>query len=194
MLKIAALGLVITGGHLFAQVDVLTAQYNNSRTSSNTQETILTQANVNGAQFGKLFSRAVDAAFYASPLVVSNLNIPGVGVRNVVFVGTLANTMYAFDADDPNASVPYWSVHLGAPATRASTFLGPTIGILSTPVIDRSTNTLYLTAIVQNVDAGLYIYALDITTGARKFNSPRRISYTFVTGIVKADAMLSTGD
>jgi hypothetical protein len=181
--------LGLTAGALFAQVDVLTAQYGLSRTSSSTQETILTPANVNSAQFGRIFTRPVDAPFYASPLIVTNFNVPGVGVRDLVYVATLGNSVYAFDADDPNASSPYWSVNLGSPLQTSCCFLGPTLGILSTPVIDRSTNTIYLTAIIESSgDVGLYLFALDLGTGALKFNSPQRITYTFPSGVTNTDA------
>ena len=70
------------------------------------QERILNRANVNSSKFGKLFSRKVDAPFYASPLIVTNFNVPGVGLRNLVFIATLGNSVYAFDADDPNANRP----------------------------------------------------------------------------------------
>ena len=96
--------LALAASELYAQVDVLTAQYNLSRTSSNTQEQILNRTNVNSSQFGKLFSRALDAPFYASPLIVTNFNVPGVGQRNLVYIATLGNTVYAFDADDPHAT------------------------------------------------------------------------------------------
>jgi hypothetical protein len=180
--------LILTARLLSGQVDVLTAQYNVSRTSSNMQETLLTTTNVNSSQFGKLFSRTVDAPFYASPLIVTNLNIPGVGPRNVVFIATLGDTVYAFDADDPTLSGAYWSVKLGTPILRSGYYLGPTIGVLSTPVIDRSTNTIYLTAIVQTTDAGLYVYAIDLSTGAFKFNSPRRITFSFPSGVSRTIA------
>ncbi len=188
--RTAPLILILAACALHGQVDVLTAQYDLSRTSSNTREQTLTQANVNAAQFGKLFSRTVDAPFYASPLIATNLDIAEFGVKNVVFVATLGNTLYAFDADDPNASNPYWSLNVGTPMNRGCCFLGPTIGILSTPVIDRSTNTIYFTAIVQNSDIGLYLYAADLSTGALKFNSPQRITYTFPTGITVSQANL----
>src|SRR5664279_2702149 len=99
---------------VLAQVDVLTAQYDLNRTSSNVHELTLNRANVNSAQFGKLFTRLVDAPFYAAPLIVTNFNVAGVGIRNLVYVATLNNTVYAFDADDPTVSAPYWSLNLGA--------------------------------------------------------------------------------
>jgi hypothetical protein len=193
----------------FAQVDVLTAQYDLNRTSSNMHETALTQAHVNSAQFGKLFSRAVDAPFYASPLIVTNYNVPGVGVRDLVFVATLKNTVYAFDADNPKVSLPYWKVNLGAPVSTRCCILGPTLGILSTPVINRATNTIYVAAIIQSPpvpsaavpspavqspttpsrDVGLYVFALDLGTGALKFHSPQRITYTFPSGVTQTAAM-----
>jgi hypothetical protein len=173
----------------FAQVDVLTAQYDLNRTSSNMQETVLTPANVNSAQFGKLFTRVVDAPFYASPLIVTNFNVPGVGVRDLVFIATLNNTVYAFDADNPNVSAPYWQVNLGAPVSTGCCFLGPTLGILSTPVINRATNTIYVTAIIQSSGVGLYVFALDLSTGALKYNSPQRITYTFPSGVTQTAAI-----
>ena len=77
---------------------VVTYQYNNSRIGANTQETILTQANVNVATFGKKFSYAIDGFVYGQPLYVPNLTIGG-NVHNVVFVVTENNSIYAFDAD-----------------------------------------------------------------------------------------------
>jgi len=161
---------------VFAQVDVLTAQYDLNRTSSNMQETSLTDDNVNTAQFGKIFTRYLDAPFYGWPLIVTNFNVPGVGVRDLVFVATLGNTVYAFDADNPAVNAPYWSVNLGAPLQTICCFVGSTLGILSTPFIDRSTNTIYVAATIQSGDVGLYVFALDLGTGALKFNSPRRIT------------------
>ena len=190
-MKLSFISLVValTSQVLSAQVDVLTAQYDLNRTSSNMQETVLTQSNVNSLQFGKLFSRPVDAPFYASPLIVTDLNLPGVGSRDVVFVATLGNTIYAYDADDPTVTSAYWSVNLGTPMVASGAFLGPTLGILGTPVIDRSTNTIYLAAIVQQSgDTGLYVYALDLGTGALKFNSPHRMTFTFPSGQTVTDA------
>jgi len=193
--SIAFIFFILGAPVVYGQVDVLTVQYDLSRTSSNMQESILTRSNVSSSQFGKLFSRTLDAPFYASPLIVTNFNVPGVGLRNVVFIATLGNTVYAYDADDPNATSPYWSVNLGTPIFTGCCYLGPTLGILSTPVIDRSTNTIYVTAIIQSTDqsthttdTGLYVFALDLSTGILKFNSRRRIVFTFPSGVTKTDA------
>jgi hypothetical protein len=171
------------------QVDYLTAQYGMSRTSSNMQETILTAANVNSSSFGKLFTVPVDAAVYALPLLVTQFSVPGVGLRDLVIVATLGNTVYAYDADNPAQTAPYWQVNLGTPFYTGSYFLGPTLGILSTPTIDRATDTIYLTAIISNNgDTGQYLFALDLGTGRPKFNSPQRITFTMSTGELNQDA------
>jgi hypothetical protein len=184
-----AVALACAAGGLYGQVDVLTAQYNLSRTSSNTQETILNNSNVNSASFGKLFTRTVDAPFYAFPLIVTNFEVPGVGRRDLVIIATLGNTVYAFDADNPNVANPYWSVNLGTPQVTGCCYPGPTEGILSTPVIDKATSTIYLTAIVQSSsEPNLYVFALDLATGAMKYNSPRMITYTFPSGITETNA------
>ena len=93
---------------LSAQVTVPMSQYDYERTGANLQEWILNPSNVNAASFGKIFSRSVDASIYALPLIIPNLNISGQR-RNVLFVATMGNTVYAFDADDPARVEPYWS-------------------------------------------------------------------------------------
>src|ERR1700730_2062288 len=85
-------------GSPHAQVNVTTYHNDNARTGQNTQETILTPANVNSAQFGKLFSVSVDGQVYAQPLYLSNVNIGG-GTHNVLYVATEHDSLYAIDAD-----------------------------------------------------------------------------------------------
>src|SRR5204862_105268 len=81
----------------------------------NLNETVLTPANVSASSFGKLFSYQTDGIAHASPLYVANVNIPGVGVRNVVYVSTEHDSVYAFDADGRSSS-PLWKVSFINPA------------------------------------------------------------------------------
>src|SRR6266566_7280241 len=95
---------------------VVTTQHNdNSRTGANLQEEVLNVQNVNSQQFGMIFKRPVDGQIFAQPLYVPNLNIPGKGVHNVVYVATMHNSVYAFDAD--TAGPALWSVNFGTPFT-----------------------------------------------------------------------------
>jgi hypothetical protein len=173
-----------------AQVSVLTQHNDLKRTGWNSNEKILRQGNVSSGSFGKVFSRRVDDQIYAQPLVVSNLSING-KVRNVVFVATVSNSVYAFDADDATASTYLWKVNLtksgyrpvhkedvardGACQGNYTDFSG-NMGIVGTPVIDASANTLYVVARSVTKTTPLnfvqYLCAIDIRTGAFKPNTP----------------------
>ena len=170
-----------------AQVNVYTRSYDLARTGQNLQETILTPANVNSNTFGKLFTVPTDGEVYAQPLYVSNLAIAG-GTHNVVFVASMRNTVYAIDAD--NGTV-YWTQNYGTPITpqyiqndqNISWSTG--LGILSTPVIDPSTNIMYFVSANQSVVNGNLEYtdhlnALEIATGAAA-TSPVNITATYST-------------
>ena len=83
----------------------VTSFHNDSAsTGVNSQETVLTPANVNSADFGKVFATKVNGQVYAQPLVVPGLNIPGQGVHNVVFVATEHDSLYAIDAESGASS------------------------------------------------------------------------------------------
>jgi hypothetical protein len=173
----------------WAQVNVTTFHNDNSRTGQNINETILTPSNVNKTDFGKLFSHAIDSDAYAQPLYVSGVTING-ATHNVVYVATMNDSVYAFDADSntgSNAS-PLWMVNFTDVAKGITTV--PTsdvhctdsivpIGIFSTPVIDTTSNTIFVVA--RTVENGTYyhrLHALDITSGAEKFGGPVAITAT----------------
>lgn len=151
------------------QSAVLTYHNDDQRDGAYTQEVTLTPSNVNSTQFGKLLSYPVDGQIYAQPLYMPQLSING-GAHDVVFVETQNNSVYAFDAD-ATASTPttFWHVNLGPPiAVYDSGGPWPNVGILSTPVIDATTNTMYVVAHVSNASSWYQLHALDITTGQDK--------------------------
>jgi hypothetical protein len=179
-----------------SQVNAWTYHNDNGRTGANTNETVLTPANVNATTFGKLFSYPVDGLVYAQPLYTPNVSIPGRGWRNVLFIATEHNTVYAFDADSAGASGGLlWKTNLGPAAvtTIAGVFtnrnfgtrynnnsftdITPEVGITGTPVIDVNTGTLYVDAFTGEPGGGVTNYfhrlhALKITDGTEQPYSP----------------------
>jgi mono/diheme cytochrome c family protein len=129
---------------------VLTQHNNGERTGANLNEVILTPSNVNTRHFGMLFRRVVDDQIYGQPLVVANVKLRG-STHDLVYVTTVNNSVYAFDANDPYASEPLWHVNFGTPPNVYDgkyncTDMNGNMGIIGTPVIDAQAGTLYVVA------------------------------------------------
>ncbi len=177
---------------IVAQINVLTYHNDLARTGLNTNETLLTPANVNTNTFGQLFSYVTDGQVYTQPLYVSGVIIPGQGTHNVVFVATQHNSVYAFDADSnegPNGGL-LWQTNLGPSAATPSPDFGtrygpfhdvtPEVGITSTPVIDLATGTIFVDALTHEGTSYIHrLHALNITNGAEQPYSPVVVSATF---------------
>lgn len=180
---------------------VISANYGNARTNVNLSETNLTPTSVAGGAFGKIGSFPVDGQIYAQPLYVAGLAIPGQGTRNVVFVATMNNSVYAIDADAPAATTPIWQVNLGPPAQTAEipnlNDVSPLIGVLSTPVIDPNGQVIYVVAeTFENGEPLFRLHGLSLLNGQETQNGPVVIAATIAgtgggasaTGIVSFDA------
>ena len=166
--------------------DVVTYKNDVLRTGQNVTETILTPSNVNSASFGLLHNLKVDGKVDAQPLYLAKLSVKG-SQHNVVFVATENDSVYAFDADSGGS--PLWQVSLLPSGETASddencSFISPTMGVTSTPVIDRAAGTngtMFLVAMSKD-GSGTYhqrVHALDVTTGAELLGGPKDITGTF---------------
>src|SRR4051794_15956214 len=184
-----------------AQINILTNRYDPQRTGANLAETILTAGNVNAASFGKLYSYPVDGAVYAQPLYVNGVTIDGVA-RNVLYVATMNDKLYAFDADQASPT-PLWMRDFTRPpsvtAIPITDLVAPNLNILgnvgihSTPVIDLATATMYV--VVRTKESGAYVqrlHAVDIATGSSRSGSPVTIQGS-VPGVASDSTVDATG-
>lgn len=149
-----------------AQIDVWTVGMDNTRQGWNRSETTLTPANV--SKLRKLHEFTVDEKIDVSPLIV--------GDRLYIF--TMSNTAYIFDT---NSGVELQKRQLAPPfdprpdpGQMDRWQLYHSWGITATPVIDRSTGTLYVTTFGKpnansvNTDRLNVLWILDATTLADK--------------------------
>jgi uncharacterized repeat protein (TIGR03806 family) len=210
-----AFAALVSSNHASAVPSVLTYHNDNARTGANTNETLLTLADVNTNSFGLLIKYPVDGYVYAQPLFVPGVAIPGQGAHNVVFVATENNSVYAFDADSNNGANGglLWQASFGEGVDIVTNheFGGryhnnvlqdmlPKVGITGTPVIDPVSGTLYVVALKREVTETAtnffqYIHALNITTGAEQPYSPVVVTANFpgtgmdsVNGVVTFNA------
>jgi hypothetical protein len=162
---------------------------------------------VNQSTFGLLYQwKPVNGIgiVYAQPLAVSEVPVSGCtppNCPNVVFVATEEDMLYAFNATSSTGATIWpalnlagylggafincktdttkWSVCTGkTDEGLSSPFSNMDVGVTGTPVIDPTTNTLYVVAAVEisNV-VNYYLFAVDITSGIVK-------AYTQIAGSV----------
>lgn len=203
-ITLVCLGLVpiVMAQKTLKGVDVLTHRYDTWRTGANLSETVLTTKNVSGQHFGKLFDREVDGDIYAQPLIKTGVVVPGVGMRNVVYVATVNNTLYAFDADGAGASKPLWCAGrevFGEPVPKSEVVDLPPgqeylnfdskVGIVATPVIDPESGTIYVVAYSKIGNQHRFrLHAFDLATGREKkeWNSPQVIEASYIGNGVRS--------
>lgn len=185
----AALTFGLCTAPLGAQA-VPTRSYDNARTGANTAETKLTPANVGGLK--KLRELALDAGddprLEAQPLYVRQVRTADAQLHDIAIVCTMANNVYAFDV---NSGAQIWKTPLGKPVSPKITGrtqfgqdeteidswgINKRWGILSTPVIDVDTNTLYVVNWSSpdgtRANAVHSLNDLDITNGNPKHAQP----------------------
>lgn len=175
---------MIGSAHAIAQTDVLTANHDRFRTNANLRESVLKPSSVLPGRFGKIGAYPVDGQVYAQPLVVTGVEIPGKGMKDVLIVATMHNSVYAFDANPRAGDRLLWRANLGPPVPAAHYSIGgyfyhdilPLNGILSTPVIDGETLRLYaVTADYRDASYAYTLHVLDLRTGQPAADSGVRI-------------------
>src|SRR5271157_823950 len=175
--------VLLLSSPIIGQVAVTTYHNDNYRSGVNASETILTPSNVNEVSFGKLLKLPVMGHVFAQPLYVPGVNINGT-MHNVVYVATEHDQVYAFDA---NSGQQLWQKSfIGTFGDKqilpvssddvGCTDIVPEIGITSTPVIDLTTNQIYVVAktkeIVDNVTTYYQrMHVLDISSGEENLSN-----------------------
>ncbi|HEV2947776.1 MAG TPA: fibronectin type III domain-containing protein, partial [Gemmataceae bacterium] len=190
--------------------NVLTFHNDIASTGLNATETVLAPTNVQVGSFGKLFTVAVDGQVYAEPLIDTGITIasgvntkPGApGVHDVVFVATEHDSLYAIDASQTGGAVLWQRTFLNtvnsggninntlSATAIASVPSGDTgtsditteVGITGTPVIDPTTNLLYVVVKTKETIGGVANYvqrlhAIKIADGTDAAN-PAMIGYS----------------
>jgi len=216
MLKPYSFLLLLVPGFLFSQtkVSVITQHNDLYRTGWNNKETILNHSNVASSKFTCIGTLAVDDEVYAQPLLLQQATI-GSYTGSVLYVATVNNSIYAFNADDVSSAAALWHVNLNPAGQRAPAIedlkdpqrgrpcggnyrdFSGRFGIVGTPVIDTLSKTLFVSTktIDNNGQFYAYINAIDIRTGQHRPGSPKLITAQSngngdgsVNGIIRYDA------
>ncbi|HVF85511.1 MAG TPA: PQQ-binding-like beta-propeller repeat protein [Abditibacteriaceae bacterium] len=159
-----------------APVNCLTFHYDNARLGWNPRETQLTPTTVRPDNFGMSWKRALDGPVPGSPLVAGSVRIGG-KTRAVVYAATEHNSVFALDAQ--TGRVLWSSRRLVAPVSEAE-FSGSWNnrfrGILSTPVIDLKTQTIYTCGVTRRgLRQQFIVWALDIRNGKLRPGWPQTV-------------------
>lgn len=170
-----------------AAMDVVTFHNDNARTGQDLHETLLTLKTVQTPTFGKVNFFTMDGKVDAQPLYLSNVNISGQGVHNVLYVASEHGSVNAFDADNGQY---LWNVSLLGKGESSSDFrsceeaINPEIGITATPVIDRTqgaNGAIYVVVMSRDTSGNYFqrLHALDVGSGAELFGGPTTITASY---------------
>jgi hypothetical protein len=179
--------MLIVALRMYSETPVLTRSYDNSRAGANTTENTFTPQLIAAKGLTRAKSLLIpdDPRIEAQPLYVPGLVLKKDNrSHNIVFVASMGNHVYAFDADSPQGQDLLWtSTLLGKPFVPIVEHPGPNPhretnvdlyginilwGILSTPVIDLDAKRMYLvnwTASANGKSQVLMLHRIDLTDG-----------------------------
>ena len=113
---------VAFGPSAHALQPVLQRGYDANVDGANLTEVTLNTSNVSPSTFGLVFKLPVDESVYAQPLYVPGVAISGQGTHNVVYVATMSDSLYAFDAD---TGAQLWSVNFASSVGATAPCVSP---------------------------------------------------------------------
>lgn len=169
-----------------AKANVVTASGNNLRDGWDSREPALSPAVLKSGAFGQLFSAKVNGQVFAEPIVAGQ----------TVIAATMNDWVYGLNAVTGTVN---WKLSLGAPfptKTVGCDDVTPDTGVMSTPVYDPKTGTVYLVAEVvpagnDNFHPAFYLHALNAQTGAERPGWPVLIHGSPVNAPTKQFSALS---
>jgi hypothetical protein len=157
------------------RADVLTQHNDNSRSGAYLVETQLTPQNVASPQFGRVCTRNVDGDTVSQPLYMRGVHTVAAGVKNLFFVTTSKNNVYAFDLDNADSNPAHglvWNRNLcpSKPTSVCGETWSRLVGITSTPVIDPDAQTMYAVARCSDPtgganDGAIFIHSIKLADG-----------------------------
>jgi hypothetical protein len=164
--------LVASGALAGSPPDVTTAAYDNLRTGWDPNEPSLGPADVESASFGRVFTTQLKGAVYSQPLVVNG----------TVIVTTEEARAYGINA---TTGAIEWRRDFGTPLLASAIGCGdlaPDLGSTSTPVVDPSTDTVYLTTRLATSkgsgDNHTWLQAISASTGKEVSGFPVELQGT----------------
>jgi Abnormal spindle-like microcephaly-assoc'd, ASPM-SPD-2-Hydin/PQQ-like domain len=169
-------------------VNYTTRKNGTDGTGVQANELVLTPASVASGKFVQLWSAGLDGPIWGQPLYMNGLTVGG-KTRNVVYVTTSNDSVYALDADTGALlwKKSFLSTGVTAVPTTA-TKISTVTGILSTPVIDPVKQAIFVVAETSENNATYFphrLHALSLITGSELTADPELISDADLQPIMK---------
>src|SRR5262245_8719613 len=118
------------------------------------------------------FDGTISGNVYAQPLYIE-----GGPNGTMIIAVTESNNVYALNATTGSAN---WQRNLGAPEPLSQLFCGniDPVGITGTPVVDLTSRSLFLDALINGPTKKHFIYSLNVDTGATNAGWPVDVNAT----------------
>jgi outer membrane protein assembly factor BamB len=182
---LAMLGVIARAG-----TPVLTRSYDNGRTGANTTEKSFMPDQVAAHGLRKLYTLTLgtdNPRIEAQPLYVPGVMMSDGQVHNVLYVFSMSNNLWAFDADNGKAIWPQ-PINFGPPFlpqpgdAATDNGINMSLGFVSTPVVDSDAGVIYAVHWQAPSNQRVFVVeAIGLADGQRK-----RTPLTFGASVVNA--------